>query len=231
MAYFSKMVGENTPVSWQVGPAGFKKRTQKIKHGGNSLLCQFPADWSNQSKGRMIERGEEKSDAGLMNTISHLFRRAGNRNSKIFEHISGTRLGSDRLVPVLQHHHTGRREQEYACRRDVDQFKTIATSSDNIDRWSAFQLKGRPDRQFQKGASKISKFFPGFPLYFQGHQEIAFFELGNVRIGKLSRSFARLIHPEINPVSQLFDKIFQRRVPIVTEPSSDAFSSESPPPV
>ena len=36
--------------------------------------------------------------------------------------------------------------------------KAIATGSNNIDRWSAFQLKGGADRQFQKGTSEISEF-------------------------------------------------------------------------
>ncbi len=106
----------------------------------------------------MIEGSEEKSDTGPVNTITHLFRWAGNRDPKIFEHIRGPRLGSDRFVPVLQHHHAGRREQKYTGGRDVDQFKAIATGSNNIDRWSAFQLKGGPDRQFQKGTSEISEF-------------------------------------------------------------------------
>src|SRR4029077_14460029 len=148
---------------------------------------------------------EEKSDAGLVNAIGHLLRRAGNRDSKIFEHIGGTCLGSDRLIPMLQHHPTGRSEQEYTGRRDIDQFKTVAASPNNIDGWLVSQPKDRPDREFQKGPGEIPEFLAGLSLYFQSHKEIAFVELGNAGSRKLPGCLARLIHPRINLVAQFFD--------------------------
>ena len=64
----------------------------------------------------------------------------------------------------------------------------------------------------QKRASKISEFLPGFSLLFQGHEKVSLLFFGNARIGELPRCFARLINPEIDPVSQLFDEFFQGRV-------------------
>src|SRR5271167_3805737 len=70
-------------------------------------------------------------------------------------------------------------------------------------------MKRRPDSHLQKRASKVSEFLSGFPLLLQGHQKISLLFFGNTRVSKLPRCFARLIKPEVDPISQLFDEFFQ----------------------
>ena len=64
-------------------------------------------------------------------------------------------------------------------------------------------------RHLQKRASKVSEFLSGFPLLFQGHEKVSLLFFGNARVSKLPRCFARLIKPEVDPISQLFDELFQ----------------------
>src|ERR1700680_4351310 len=148
----------------------------------------------------MVERGKEKSDPGLVNTIGHLLRSTSDRDPKIFEYISGACFGSNRFIPMLQYHHARRCEHEYTGGRNIDQFKSIATRPNYVYRRLVSQPKSRTDRQLEKGASEIPEFFARFSLVLQSQEKAALIELGNRRVSQLSGRFARLIHPEINPV-------------------------------
>src|SRR5208282_669251 len=70
-------------------------------------------------------------------------------------------------------------------------------------------MKRRPDSHLQKRASKVSEFLSGFPLLLQGHQKVSLLFFGNTRVSKLPRCCTRLIKPEVDPISQLFDEFFQ----------------------
>src|SRR5690606_31154208 len=112
--------GIKNPDELEVGAGGIEEWAEEIKNTAPSLFGKSCPDRGDRLEGGMVERGEKKTRADLVETATEVSRRQVDPDTERFEDIGSATFGGDPAVAVLDDSNTAGGEDKSARRRDVE---------------------------------------------------------------------------------------------------------------
>ena len=144
---------------------GIGERPEQVE---DRAQTEVGPDWSNVPHGRMVDRGQEKSDAGHAHCLLHGCDGGGDIDPKRIQHVRGPGLGRDCPVAVLRDRHAAPGDHQGRRRRDIYCAQSVTAGATGIDR----SCRGTDARGLRAhGLGGARDLLDLFRSNAQGHQE------------------------------------------------------------